>query len=309
MKRSLISIIVPVYNAEKTISKCIESIKGQIYIDWELLLVDDGSKDSSLRICNEYASKDERIKVFHKENGGVSSARNMGLDNAQGNWVMFVDSDDWITDDGLHIDFSLLKEDIILFSYYNNKNENNELIIPMSSDCVINSPIKLKQIYCSYLHNGIFKTIWSKLFRRNLIDDLRFDELIPIGEDHLFLLEYLARVKTLRFISKPLYVYSLSGPLFEKYQIKIDKSIYILMSIFFAYRKLEVCNINFEMDIFHDYKSFCQQEIYKNPRLWYGNYNIKSLYKRLKNKLGYLFRIKYKIMSIPLFSKLRCFFR
>ncbi|MGN0202626.1 MAG: glycosyltransferase family 2 protein, partial [Candidatus Cryptobacteroides sp.] len=91
-----ISVIVPVYNAESTIRRCVDSILAQTFTDFECLLIDDGSKDRSGEICDEYAAKDSRVRVFHKENGGVSSARNVGLDNAKGEWVTFVDSDDWI---------------------------------------------------------------------------------------------------------------------------------------------------------------------------------------------------------------------
>lgn len=92
----IISVIVPVYNAEKYLHRCIDSILAQTFTNFEVLLVNDGSKDNSGKICDEYAVKDQRIRVFHKENGGVSSARNLGLDNARGEWITFVDSDDWI---------------------------------------------------------------------------------------------------------------------------------------------------------------------------------------------------------------------
>ena len=91
-----ISVIIPVYNTEMYLRRCIDSVLAQTYQDFELLLIDDGSKDSSGAICDEYAAKDARVRVFHKENGGVSSARNLGLDNARGEWVTFVDSDDYI---------------------------------------------------------------------------------------------------------------------------------------------------------------------------------------------------------------------
>ena len=92
----LISIIVPVYNTEKYLDRCIQSILSQTYTDFELLLIDDGSTDSSGVICDKYAEQDSRVRVFHKENGGVSSARNIGLDNANGVWITFCDSDDWV---------------------------------------------------------------------------------------------------------------------------------------------------------------------------------------------------------------------
>jgi len=91
----VISIIVPVYNAELTLVRCVDSILNQTLTDFELLLVDDGSRDDSGRICDEYVKKDKRIRVFHKENGGVSSARNLGLSKAVGKWIAFADSDDW----------------------------------------------------------------------------------------------------------------------------------------------------------------------------------------------------------------------
>ena len=99
----LISVIVPVYNAEKYISKCIDSILSQTFKDFELILINDGSTDNSDLICDKYASIDNRVKVFHKKNGGAGSARNLGIQKASGDWVMFVDSDDWIEPECLDI--------------------------------------------------------------------------------------------------------------------------------------------------------------------------------------------------------------
>ena len=112
-----ISVIVPVYNAEKYLHRCIDSILAQTFSDFELLLIDDGSKDNSGRICDEYAAKDSRIRVFHKKNGGVSSARNMGLDNAKGDWITFVDSDDWVKQDYLYSMISQPDADLIMSSF------------------------------------------------------------------------------------------------------------------------------------------------------------------------------------------------
>ena len=95
-----ISVIVPVYNTEKYLHRCIDSILAQTFTDFELLLIDDGSTDNSGTICDEYATKDSRVRVFHKKNGGVSSARNLGVDNAKGEWVTFVDSDDCVPQNG-----------------------------------------------------------------------------------------------------------------------------------------------------------------------------------------------------------------
>ena len=92
----MVSVIVPIYNSEKYLKRCVDSILSQTFSDFELLLVDDGSTDGSGSICDEYSVKDSRVRVFHKENGGVSSARNLGLDNARGEWITFVDSDDYL---------------------------------------------------------------------------------------------------------------------------------------------------------------------------------------------------------------------
>ena len=112
-----ISVIVPVYNVEKYLSRCIDSILAQTFTDFELLLIDDGSKDKSGEICDEYANKDNHVKVFHKENGGVSSARNLGLDNAQGEWITFVDSDDFVNSDWLSYYAKSFDVDLIVQGY------------------------------------------------------------------------------------------------------------------------------------------------------------------------------------------------
>ena len=98
-----ITVIVPVYNTEKYLRRCVDSILAQTFTDFELLLVNDGSTDGSGAICDEYAQKDSRVRVFHKENGGVSSARNIGIDNAQGDWITFIDSDDRIEQRHLYL--------------------------------------------------------------------------------------------------------------------------------------------------------------------------------------------------------------
>ena len=114
----LVSIIVPVYNAEEYLNRCVDSILSQTMTDFELLLIDDGSKDDSGRICDEYSEKDARVRVFHKPNGGVSSARNLGLDNAKGKWITFVDADDRCSCNYLEHLLSKVKDDTDLIISY-----------------------------------------------------------------------------------------------------------------------------------------------------------------------------------------------
>ena len=124
MNNPEVSIIVPVYNVEKYLPRCIDSILAQTSTNFELILIDDGSTDKSGMICDEYAKKDNRIKVFHKENGGVSSARNIGLDNASGEWLAFIDPDDAVDKEYLSLP-ELCKADVIEKSFIVYDEQNN----------------------------------------------------------------------------------------------------------------------------------------------------------------------------------------
>lgn len=193
----LISIIVPVYNAEKTLNRCIDNILNQTFLDWELLLVDDGSTDRSGEICDQYAVKNQRIQVFHKKNGGVSSARNIGLDYAKGEWVVFVDSDDFVREFYLtHLLEHSQKHVDLVISYaeiYNKDNVQKE-----------SYPAKLvddTNFEVMFIENDMHwhTSPWSKLYKRSIIEKnhLRFCEGMHIGEDAVFLYSYMLCSKTI----------------------------------------------------------------------------------------------------------------
>lgn len=186
MSNSLISIIVPVYNSEKYINKCIDSILNQTYTNWELLLINDGSTDKSLKICQEYSLNDTRIKVYDKINGGVSSARNLGIENAQGEWITFIDSDDWVENNYLS-NFSQ-EYDMSLQGYYSGlyKVEYQESIILQNPGAVYLSKPYVYGPYC-------------KLFKTDLIKNknIKFDIELSYGEDLLFLMQYIQYCKTM----------------------------------------------------------------------------------------------------------------
>ena len=187
----LISIIVPVYNTEKYLHRCIDSILIQTFTDFELLLIDDGSKDRSGEICDEYAKNDSRVRVFHKENGGVSSARNLGLDNAKGEWISFVDADDYLNDDSLSILSQNLDVDLIIASYeeyYEGTVKNNQCGL---LDVKISSRSDKKHFFFQYMHTGILKCIWGKLYHKRIIKAIRFDTNMRFGEDTLFMLDII----------------------------------------------------------------------------------------------------------------------
>jgi raffinose-raffinose alpha-galactotransferase len=115
--KPLVSVIIPVFNVEQYIERCVESVINQEYKNIEIILVDDGSTDQSGMLCDELATKDERIHVIHKKNGGLSSARNSGLEHASGEWVTFIDSDDWVTEDyvsGMYNTAEMSKADVVI---------------------------------------------------------------------------------------------------------------------------------------------------------------------------------------------------
>lgn len=181
-----VSIIVPIYKAEPYLHRCIDSILAQTFTDWELLLIDDGSPDRSGDICDEYAKKDKRIRVFHKENGGVSSARNLGLEKMQGEYVTFVDADDWISRNTLQLCSSHFnKYEIIRFSMVYVKSlsgENKRKLILPSSD-------SKDDILQRILERKSLLGVWGALYKAELFNNppIRFDTKLIMAEDWLVL--------------------------------------------------------------------------------------------------------------------------
>lgn len=205
-----VSVIVPVYNAEKYLHRCIDSILAQTFTDFELLLIDDGSKDKSGAICDEYAVKDSRVRVFHKENGGVSSARNLGLDNACGSYITFVDSDDYLEAKCLSTLVSQQNIDLTIVNYVCHKCFKR--IIPDSVSFVLQGENVLYDFLNQRTNIGSLRTPWGKLYKKCLIDKikLRFNEELHIAEDTIFVLQYCINCRSLEMIDNPLYNYEYS---------------------------------------------------------------------------------------------------
>lgn len=211
MKQPNISIIVPIYNVEKYLPKCIDSILKQTFTEFELLLIDDGSKDLSGRICDEYAKKDTRIKVFHKSNGGVSSARNIGLLHAKGEWIYFADADDELELDGLEILFSAVKDNNIDFVMggYTKYDENEKMLFttPKRQDKILSAQTCISYLFKpkGYEYHGY---LWNKLFKKSIVSDLKFNEDIYFNEDRLFIVQYLCKcVGHCYYTARPIYNY------------------------------------------------------------------------------------------------------
>ncbi len=202
----LISIIIPVYNVEKHLDRCINSILNQSYKNLEIIMIDDGSSDSSGMMCDEYAKLDNRIRVIHKTNGGVSSARNAGLDIANGNYIGFVDSDDYISENMYEVLLDEIKSgdySIAECNYYrvyedgtHSKRENKDAVYDGYKDIWYAS-------LTDYLSNGMC----NKLIKKTVIGNLRFNTDYKIAEDMLLFFECAKNGKTLIFVNKPLYYY------------------------------------------------------------------------------------------------------
>jgi glycosyltransferase involved in cell wall biosynthesis len=230
-----VSIIVPVYNSAKHLDKCINSILNQSYSNFEFLLINDGSKDNSGNICDKYALIDERIKVYHKTNGGVSSARNFGITEAKGEYMCFVDSDDYVNSDWLlkYIEGAELNNADIVFQGIIIESESNNRIILTNS---IDSFFEKKEINQGI--NDLLKKDWAlfsgtccKMYKTELIktNDILYSEGMSINEDGLFTIEYCCFIDSIQTLSFAGYHYVTSNSTLTNSQIPLD--------LFFMYSK------------------------------------------------------------------------
>lgn len=185
------SVIVPVYNAEEYLHRCIDSVLSQSFNDFEVILIDDGSADNSGVVCDEYAARDGRVKVIHQANNGVSSARNNGLKVASGNRVIFVDADDYIFSDYLQT-VNDIDADLVMISFETNGDEGT--IIEINQDYHIDDNKEL----ISIIKNHFILTVWAKVYAMSIIrkKKIAFDESLNYGEDTLFTNTYIKQIKT-----------------------------------------------------------------------------------------------------------------
>lgn len=200
----MLSVIVPVYNCENHLDRCINSILNQTYRDIELILVDDGSGDKSGDICKRYAKEDNRVIYVYKENGGASSARNTGLDKAKGEFIQFADADDYLEN---NMCMELLdpanESDIVICGYNLIAGDNIKQMLPGNSKGNIKD---IDRLIPGLFSNWFINSPWNKLYKRSLIKN-GFNTDCSLGEDLLFNLEYLKGVNTFTAINKALYNY------------------------------------------------------------------------------------------------------
>lgn len=210
MKSPILSIIIPVYNVEQYLDECLESVLNQTFKDWEALLVDDGSTDSSGKKCDEWSDRDSRFRVFHKDNGGQSSARNLGLDHSVGEYVMFLDSDDKWGDDGfIQTAISIISENINLnFVQFNVKSITTSGKIDnyriLTEDQHITG---VEAIGRAFSDGRIGMVCWDKIYRKSILSDkIRFPEGMYY-EDECFILDLILNLNYILFSSHGFYYY------------------------------------------------------------------------------------------------------
>ncbi len=252
-----VSIIVPVYNAQEYLRRCIESILNQEYTDFELLLSDDGSTDMSGSICDEYAARDARVRVIHKENSGVSDTRNRAMRLAKGEYLQFVDSDDWLTPDATRLLVRAAQEqdcDLVISDFYRVVGER----VSHKGDIEEDRVLTQEEFAACMMENPAdfyYGVLWNKLYRRDLVEEhrLRMDVEISWCEDFMFNLEYIRYAKRFYALRTPIYYYVKRKGSLAAQGMSISKTIKMKLMVFEYYN-------NF-------YKHVLDEEDYEKNRL------------------------------------------
>ena len=229
-EEKLVSIIVPIYNVEKYLDRCISSILNQSYRNLEIILVDDGSTDGSREICDTYARKDNRVKVIHQENQGVATARNAGLDGCRGDFISFVDSDDYIHPDFIKYLYTKLIEtdsDICMCNYITTDEWDYSNKIDWNKKVDVYNAHQLLDLFYSDMHCNIIM-LWNKIVKRECISDIRFDDGY-INEDEGTSFKFIYKARRIVFCEEVLYYYfsrekSITGAPYDTKRLDILKA-------------------------------------------------------------------------------------
>lgn len=290
-----ISIMVPVYNAEKTLRQCVDSILGQDNRSLELLLIDDGSKDGSPEICDEYSQKDNRVKIFHKPNGGVSSARNLGISKARGEWLTFIDADDYITD-GYFDGVVEQNEDVLIKGYQ--KFDHSGIVARKEAEDLLGIS-DFSDFLSQYITDSLLRGPVFKFYKRSLIGDLRFLTDMKIGEDAWFVFNYLAKCKSFAVLPKGEYMVRLAEEPDEvKYAVTVDYAVRSLQYLKDAYDGL-VQTHHINKGIFLSYigyfKRISQAGWLQDNAKWYDNPDVKALYDYVWPALSFKQKVRLSV--------------
>ena len=249
-----VSIIIPVYNVENYIEECLNSIKNQSYKNIEIILIDDGSTDQSGYICEKFKKEDNRIIVFHQSNSGVSTARNKGLELAKGDYIMFVDPDDYLNRDFIKIMINnFVNSEIVICGYYE-KYVNSENIHKITDDIkVINQKEAINLLFDRKYYNGY---LWNKIFLKKIIKDngIQFNKNIHMCEDLLFVTQYMIKCTNVTLLPNSLYYYRIrnSSMVFNKNSNKFISLFDAYKEILILLKKYDINSINFRYTLVWD---------------------------------------------------------
>ncbi|MDD6603196.1 MAG: glycosyltransferase [Eubacteriales bacterium] len=264
----LVSIIVPVYNVGLYLNDALNSLREQTYNNLEFVLIDDGSEDESGAICDKFAELDKRFSVFHKENGGVSSARNIGVEKASGEYIMFLDADDMLEENAVEKLVDIITRetaDVVLFEYTVDSADGSSVPVVHSE---LNGEIAIKDaIKHSIMPTNRF--LWSKIYKAEIVKNIRFDTSLHLGEDTVFACEAMLQGSKAYFLAEPLYHYVQSEssatrkPFFDK-RILSGKDAY--------WRLVEICKENYPDLVNIAIKQYVEllmiiiMDMFKNPK-------------------------------------------
>ena len=252
-----VSIIIPIYNAEKHLRRCIDSVLKQDFEDFELILMNDGSRDSSGMICDTYAEKDERVRVVHKENSGVSDTRNQAMALARGEYLQFLDSDDWITPDATGLLMRMATEhhcELVIADFYRVIGERLSPKGKIREDGILSRD----EFAMEMMENPAdfyYGVLWNKLYRRDIIENnnLCMDKDISWCEDFIFNMEYIRHVKQVYALHVPMYYYVKTPGSLVSQGTSISKTIQMKRTVFKCYKEF--------------YKEVFKEEDYEKIRL------------------------------------------
>ena len=324
MNNDLISIIVPCYNVEKYLKKCVESIVNQTYQNLEIILVDDGATDGTPALCDELAKTDERIKVLHKVNGGLSDARNAGFAIATGKYVAFFDSDDWVESNTIKVAYDKIINDnldLVVWGYSADFVDDDERVLN-SRKCVVSGICALGNDNTVLLHEdtlGISGYAWNKLYKTEIIknNDLTFEKGISLVEDILFNSKYLCSCEKIAFIDyignhyiqrgrvtlgtkryENVFELKLMGcvareNILKYFGISSSKINKIMSSFYYGALKPAIYNIKTESNV-------SRKEKLQKLKLFLNDNKVREIVKRTKNVT-----LKQKILVIAIRFKLK----
>lgn len=316
-----ISVIVPVYNVEKYLGRCIDSILNQTFRDFELILVDDGSPDKCGEICDDYAKKDDRIKVIHKKNGGLSDSRNVGIDIARGECISFIDSDDWIHADFLNTLYSNMKEDnvdIAVVGFHKEWDNKKEQSIVFEKKVYFDKSV-MNEFYSPEIPTHV-NIAWNKLYKKELFENIRY----PVGrihEDGFTTYKLFYNANGVSIASDDLYYYYQreNSIMNEKFSVKrideyfvyierecffIEHNLYELMDLNYKTRfsciktlTMKIINSNLDKKTKKEYLKLFKNDVKKN-------FNNMASDKKIANRIGnFIYKVSPECFYY--FSKLK----